>query len=362
VKEGELIPGNIKMKYAEILPYIEKKLISEQVHPENPDVRIFNYTQHCQFEAAWDDITMQCRGLIMNVKTGEILAKPFPKFFNYGEYIDKKWPIPNERPRIAEKLDGSLGILYSLNGKPWIATRGSFTSDQAIWATKWWRENMGEAETTNKITNLFEIIYPENRIVINYDFSGLVYLTSLFTETGIDCTSDPRILFGAEIRTPIYYHYENIAELEKLDTPNSEGFVLFYPKANKRIKIKFPEYVRLHKLITGISEIAIWEHLREGNTLEDLLEKVPDEFFKWVESVQNKLNDQFQNIWVECDTVTAEAMLKSSERKEQALYIQANTKFPGVCFSMLDNKDYKQGIWRLIRPRGQSQFKIDIDA
>jgi len=76
------------MKYEELKPYIEKKLISEQIHPEDSNVRIFNYTQDCQFQKAWDDITMQCRGLIMNIQTDEIIARPFRKFFNYSEHID----------------------------------------------------------------------------------------------------------------------------------------------------------------------------------------------------------------------------------------------------------------------------------
>lgn len=106
------------MNYEQILPYIEKKLISEQSHPEDPDVRIFNYTQVCQYEKAWDDVTRNCRGLIMNVKTGEVLARPFPKFFNYQEHLANGWPIPDGEPVITEKMDGSLGILYVLNDKP----------------------------------------------------------------------------------------------------------------------------------------------------------------------------------------------------------------------------------------------------
>jgi len=139
------------MKYDEIKPYIEKKLVSEQVHPEDPDIRIFNYTQTVQFSKAWDDVTRQCRGLILNVKTGEVLARPFPKFFNYGEHIQNAWTIPDEVPIISEKLDGSLGILYSLNGKSWIATRGSFMSDQAIWATEWWRKMFLMEETSSQV-------------------------------------------------------------------------------------------------------------------------------------------------------------------------------------------------------------------
>lgn len=86
-----------KIDYQTIKPYIEKKLISEQAHPENPDVRIFNYTQTCQFDKKWDEVTMQCRGLIMNIKTGEILARPFPNFF-------KTYWETGITPEIVEKI------------------------------------------------------------------------------------------------------------------------------------------------------------------------------------------------------------------------------------------------------------------
>ena len=77
-------------------------------------------------------MTRKCRGLILNVSTGEVLAQPFPKFFNYQEHITKSRPIPNEPPIVSEKLDGSLGILYQLNIVLYIAMRGSLMSDQAV--------------------------------------------------------------------------------------------------------------------------------------------------------------------------------------------------------------------------------------
>jgi hypothetical protein len=48
--------------------------------------------------------------------------------------------LPNEIPKITEKLDGVLGILYPENNKVAISSRGSFTSEQAIWATGWMRQ------------------------------------------------------------------------------------------------------------------------------------------------------------------------------------------------------------------------------
>lgn len=349
--------------YEEILPYIEQKLVSEQKHLENEDVRIFNYTQKCQFAQEWNDTTRQCRGLIMNVKTGEILARPFPKFFNYGEHVSKGWAIPTSRPEIYEKLDGSLGILYALNGKEWIATRGSFTSDQALWATKWWRDNIPSGRIEGDATELFEIVYPENRIVVNYNYSGLVHLATIRISTGETLQRK----WPEPIRSAKRYQYDSISELEALDEPNSEGFVVFYPQENVRMKIKFPEYVRLHKIVTGVSEIGIWEHLKDGKDLSDLLEKVPDEFFKWVEDVQFNLYSAYRDIDLEATEHFARIkelmnspLVGGGARKEWAEQIQ-RMKHPGIGFAMLDSKPYEQMIWKMVRPSGSKVFKTDID-
>lgn len=359
--------------YAEIKPYIEKKLVSEQIHPEADWLRIFNYTQKCQFDSIWDDVTMQCRGLILDIRTDTVIARPFPKFFNYGEYVAKGWPLPKGQPVISEKYDGSLGILYQLNGNYYIATRGAFTSEQAIWATNWLRKNIGSALDNNgdalkiplkSTTYLFEIIYPENRIVVNYDFQGLVFLAAIDTESGVQRKLEAVDWDGIyNVKLANIIPANDIEELANLDLPNSEGFVIYYPEENKRMKIKFPEYVRLHKLVTGVSEIAIWEHLREGKGLEDLLEKVPDEFFKWVQSVENRLRAEHAKLWGEAQHMN-QMLAGMKSRKEQAQYIMKNhKKVSGVIFSLLDGEGEKAAdqVWKMVRPHGNTQFKIDTD-
>lgn len=345
------------MNYDIIKPYIEKGLVSEQAHPENEAVRIFNYTQECQFSKGWDDVTRQCRGLIMNVDTGEVIARPFPKFFNYQEHIANGWPVPAETPIVSEKLDGSLGILYHLNGKAWIATRGSFKSDQALWATDWWRKNMGTT-VEDGFTHLFEIIYPENRIVVSYDFSGLVHLASLDTQTSRPSSITLYDMTGKPVRAAKQIATTSLEALAEMDEPNSEGFVCYFPTANTRMKIKFPEYVRLHKIMTGLSEIGIWEGLANGNKVD--LADVPDEMFNWIKSVEGRLQAQVDAI--ESD---AYAAVKEAEelptRKEQAEVITKGTKYPGVAFAMLDKKDWEAIAWKMVRPKGGKTFKVDID-
>jgi RNA ligase len=347
--------------YKTIIPYVEKGLVTEKVHPENDSIRIFNYTPKCQFDQMWDDVTMQCRGLILNTHTGECIARPLRKFFNYSQWIDMGHKIPDGIPHVAEKIDGSLGILYWLDDTPWIATRGSFTSDQAIWATEWIRrpENISKIAMFNHSwTYLFEIIYPANRIVVQYDFSELVWLGAINKQTGV---FELPLREAFNFKTPDVHRFESVEKLTQGESNNREGFVLYYD--DLMLKIKFEEYVRLHKILTGLSEIGVWELLRDkGLALMpiDVAQDVPDEFFNWLTTTMDKLKAEYTQIYAESKFVL-EFASKLPTRREQAEYIIKSSKVPGVCFTLLDNKDATQPIFKLIRPHGAKTFAKEAD-
>lgn len=339
------------MTYEQIKPYIAEGLINEQVHPEYPDVRLFNYTQKCQFEKKWDEVTKVCRGLILNVKTGEIVARPFPKFFNYEEHVANGDTLPNEVPEVYPKYDGSLGIMYWIEDKPYFATRGSFVSDQARWVMEHMLPFGKDSLFLDKsLTHLFEIIYPENRVVVSYGWSGIIYLGSIDRETG-ETKNFP------QLNAIPFTSYE---QLKALNTPNEEGFVLFYPKANMRVKIKFEEYKRLHKVMTGLSSIGVWEMLRDG--VDPLSHDIPDEMHPWLNDVINQLTMKYNAIENKAKEVH-ERVKDLPSRKEQAIAINELEKEHGnIVFLMLDEKDYSKPIWQKIRPVGSQTFVKDNDA
>jgi hypothetical protein len=107
--------------------YIEKGLVVKNDHPTLP-LSIYNYTRKTQYEKLWDNITKSCRGLILD-NQGNVIAKSFDKFFNLEELSPTE--IPNEEFEVYEKLDGSLLVVFWYEGKWIVASRGSFTSDQA---------------------------------------------------------------------------------------------------------------------------------------------------------------------------------------------------------------------------------------
>ena len=69
----------------------------------------------------WDEYTRAARGIIFNKRTGECVARPFPKFFNLGEMPESqlnKIPKDPSNYEVYDKLDGSLGILYWRHDRP----------------------------------------------------------------------------------------------------------------------------------------------------------------------------------------------------------------------------------------------------
>lgn len=342
---------------------IDQGFISVQKHPTE-DLFIYNYTQKCQFAREWNNETMKCRGLILD-KENNIVARPFEKFFNYEEHTGEDSllsPLPNEEFEVYDKVDGSLGILYWVKDEPFIATRGSFTSDQAIEANKILQGYKNYFNELNRnYTYLFEIIYPENRIVVDYgQRRELILLAVIDTQTG-----EEKDLFKECLGFPFITKFDGVDDFTKvrdIQRDNAEGFVVKF-KSGLRVKLKYAEYIRLHRLVTGVNAKTIWELLKNGDTFKDLLERVPEEFLEWVNETKRKILDEF-NLAEFVALRDFNEVKDLPTRKDQAIKImeidsQREKKLSGIIFKMLDGQDYSDLIWRLVKPRAEKSFKED---
>ena len=339
------------MNINELNQLITDNYINVNKHP-TANLYIYNYTQKAQYERLWNDCTLACRGLIMD-KDYNIVARPFKKFFNLGEFENQD--VPNESFEVYEKMDGSLGVLYWIDNEVHIASRGSFVSEQAQAATEMLHTQYAEVIPLldKSKTYLFEIIYPENRIVLDYrNERKLVLLAVIDTKTGSEVetfheTSSHKQFFPTVKR---YDGLNDLSKLKLLEEDNKEGFVIKY-KNGYRLKVKFDEYQRIHRIVTQVSTLNIWEYLKEGQDLLPILDRVPDEFYDWVKVTHAQLLEKYSEIERQ-----AKIDFKILEnRKETALYFQG-CKFPSVMFKMLDGQNYEQTIWKMIKPVYQKPF------
>ncbi len=335
---------------------ILNKYITVRKHPTE-DLYIYNYTAKTQYDNLWNETTMTCRGLIADGE-GKVVSRPFKKFFN----LEQVESLPNEPFEVWEKMDGSLGVSYWVNGEPRLASRGSFESEQAIKGTEMlhgqYRDSIGVLSPA--YTYLFEIIYPENRIVVDYGQTRqLVLLAVIDTYSGKDFSGLDYYSIAKRFTSPWYVPVKTLEQLSLIKRSNFEGFVIHF-KGGLRVKVKTEEYVRLHRLLTGINErMILQDYLMTGKPIDELIERVPDEFYQWIKSVENKFKTEYRLIEV-CAKEKFEELKGSASRKEFA-QAAIPTGYSNVLFRMLDGQDYSETIWKMIKPDVKS-FKIDSDG
>lgn len=330
----------------------DKGYINLQVHPREP-LGILNYAKKTAWEGMWNDATMKCRGLIYDMTTMEVLARPFEKFFNY-EQLGPEWVRPFGRVEVTDKLDGSLGILYPLPDGSWaVATRGSFASDQALHATERLREYEYSMDIDG-VTYLFEIIYPENRIVLDYgDMDELVLLGGVVINSGL--TFGPReAKFMLDWNGPVANVFEARTWEDAMALPpreNAEGIVVTFQDGTK-VKLKQDDYVALHRIVTGLTNRTVWEAMSEGRSIEQIQEPLPEEFHPWVEEVATDLLKQAfeiqSKVWYAYDQVCG-ALPEGFTRKDFALAVKDHP-LRAHLFRYLDGQSIWDIVWKQIKP------------
>ena len=337
--------------------YVEKR--------EWEGLTILNYSRSAQYENEWNAATLVCRGLIIDDEWN-VVARPFSKFFNLSQHESPTQFL--SRPFEAfEKMDGSLGIVFRHpeTGELRVSTRGSMTSDQALWATEWIQKN-DVLDFDDGVTPLVEIIYPENRIVVNYgDSRELVFLDAIDKATGYDADLSLVEWNGRSARK--FGDVESLEELIEgqgplVDDGNAEGYVLKFRDGDntERVKVKLEEYVRLHRIVTGIHSRHIWERLAEGRSMDDIIDKVPDEFYDWVRKTQSDLQDSHREIIEENELLFNQVIADLGDNFEQKDFALKVKDLPNkhLLFSRLAGREAQisEAVWKSLRPSAVSPF------
>lgn len=355
----------LKVDWNVLNTYIDNKKILANKHPDY-DIWILNYSKDTQFERGWNLYTLSCRGLVVDAE-GNILARPFKKFFNYEEICDTI--NLNKKFEAYEKMDGSLIILfYYAKEQEWIvASRGSFISDQAVLARKIVDEKIDTSQLSSTYTYVFELIAPSNRIVIDYgNVEDLFLLGCINTISGDELSYDEMYNMNKKIFPIVkrYYTYgdaHTIDDIRKIQENNREGFVIRF-EDGERIKIKFEEYVKLHRIITNVSNKTVWEYLMNGLPFDELLENVPDEFYDWLKKTKSDLERQFIKIEHEILKEFYQIYFKEGITERKAFAEKAlQSKNRGLLFMLFSGKNYDNVIWKKIRPIYSRPFRDGYD-
>ncbi|MEU4229498.1 RNA ligase [Nonomuraea sp. NPDC026600] len=362
---------------------LQERHVRRQRHPRLP-LHIYNYTEVAQYDRLWTPVTRTCRGLITD-DAGSIVARPFPKFFNFGDPLNGELDL-DAPATVTDKMDGSLGVLYpdADTGGYAIATRGSFTSPQALHATSVWRGRYAARVTVDPaVTYLFEIIYPAGRIVIDYHgMDDLVLLGGVDILTGAHVPAERLDWPGPKV--PVFAYTTLRQALTAPARADAEGFVVQVWQDGGQpttVKIKQEDYKALHKIFTMVTARTVWEYLAVNackhliihrkewaslltldparaeevlahgdDWLPTLVEGVPDEFHAWLRSVIDALNAHVAAIVANVtDFAELASYVYDGDRKAMAAEVLAHPHY-GAVFELIDGSDISAYAWRAVYP------------
>lgn len=354
--------------------YLDTRLVSAQHHDKFP-LDIYTYGRACVHDNKWDTVTQKCRGIVVNRETGDIVARPFEKFFNFGDTVyggDMARVEEMGQPTVWEKVDGFLCTGYQWGGKWYCASKGSFHSPHAKWASAK-IQALDMSSLAAGVTPVFEGVCKSLRIVVDYkDIDGLILTAVIDNETGQETTPLSLKIFARQMRVGVAQQYHmTMQEAHALSydetVKNEEGFVLTWYRDGQtpfRLKVKYADYIRIHRMVTGFSPKRILEVIQNGWTTEmdDLLNSSTPWFNSFVTKWKRVIEGEYERI--ETKSISIFGIVKSvvhsqylstgvsPTRKDFALLytnVETHKELAGVLFAMLDGKDYKQVIWKMVK-------------
>jgi RNA ligase len=320
---------------SDVLPYIEEvdefKVITKDwytvinyvvaLEDTFPSIEVSGGSEKMRKERQKDAaMRRECRGLVFDSATGDLLSRPYHKFFNVGEkpetHVNKI--NPSTPHVILEKLDGSMIRPIPIPGSKYnefrLGTKAGVT-DVAMNAEVWvaQRPNYMEfirAALDAGLTPIFEWCSRKNRIVVDYPEDRLVLTAIRHTERGDYMPySDMVDLWASEIGFDIdvvcayEMGYERLSQTQDLiDTvrqwEDEEGVVI-RADGGAMVKIKADAYLTLHRSKAALSN--------EKNVIEVVVNDQVDDLIPILTEEDAKRFRDFQRaFWLGVDDVASD--------------------------------------------------------
>lgn len=319
-----------------------------------------------------EPIVRECRGLILNEDTNEIVSFPFTKFFNFGEINAAE--IDWATARCGEKIDGSLVKIVNVGDNLLISTNGTILASNApiaeqlgcrysffgdivaeqldvVLEKSGWQKKLQEeglcALWEEGYTYMFELCSPWTRVVVPHKENKLYFLGKRNNETFEETyfTDDP--VFSKLFDTPKVYPLKSIDEClaaTKAMPWDEEGYVVCDGKFN-RVKMKSPAYCAIHHM-KGNGKLSYERGIDiiRSNEISEVVTYFP-EFKNHLNGLKEKLKQTLSLL----NQAWANYLIMDSKllsRKDKAIEIQRLFKsFSGIGFALLDHKINSPNEW-----------------
>jgi RNA ligase len=360
----------------DVLPHISGR--EEFLVMEKEGYTVIKYAVAFEDTFQWDSndpvgsaIRRECRGIIFN-QDGELISRPYAKFFNVGEKPETQLNEVNlyESHIVLEKLDGSMiRPIPTVEGFN-LATKAGVTdiSQQAeeFISDKPHYAKFIHSMFDGKLTPIFEWVSRKNRIVVDYENDNLILTAIRNTEMGHYLPYFNMLDLAEHWNIPVVQAVDGLAvqniELfvkQIREWEDSEGVVLRFDTGHM-VKIKADQYVLRHKTKDAINQ--------EKNVISILLNDDVDDLIPLLTPEDATRIQEFQHaFWLSFEDVAGEIydlyrqIDKGQSQKDFALFAVSSVlpHYQPFMFKLRKGFPIKDLLIEQIRKSLSSQTKID---
>lgn len=265
-------------------------LVDASFHPTLPLV-LFNYSPVAHntlylFPDGWTSPLRLCRGIVFDRATTDLVALPFPKFFNYGEHPETLRLSGTFEATL--KQDGHLGIIFTYRGQKILTTRGDFGSPSSKLGNRMLERYQQAnpagwgAQLFNHLTLLVEMIHPSTAVHVDYNGSEEFRLIGAMDMGSLEDYSYGRLnALSAALDIPLTSRWTGqslddlVALMQDRTVRNTEGYVVHFSATNLRVKLKFATYIGM-MVAAKLSYSYLMRRYLSGN-LQKMLDTLDEE-------------------------------------------------------------------------------------
>lgn len=337
-----------------LIGHCERHLVRIHQSPKFPHLRLLHYNEEAVYEKKWTEFCKACRGVVVDLKNKKILTTPFFKFWNLTEAPGPSYAECQAFGEFtaSEKLDGSMILVFwdQESQQVHATTKGSFDSEQGVWATQWARANFPESllhpAKLTEYTLMFEMVQYSNKIVVDYAQRG--YKEGLYL-IGVRHNQSEKLFNYEEVqefarfyqlmtmKTYPFSSLDAVVEHTKGLPWSEEGYVLRFKTNGTMVKVKGNEYLRVHRFISNLEDKNLLECLIAGQEKE-ILSSCPEEYRNEVISAVENYRKQALELQAEVYTLFAQAPKET--RKDFALWVKSQVApdRQKYLFTLMDQK------------------------
>jgi RNA ligase len=319
-------------------------------------------------------VRRECRGLIFNTATGELISRPYHKFFNVGEREETSINKINlyEPHVVLEKLDGSMIRPIPTPEGFRLGTKAGIT-DVAMNAEYFIADKKHYSQFIHKcfqrnITPIFEWCSRKNRIVVDYPEDQLILTGMRDKTTGCYVYYDAMLKYATAWCIPVVNAVDGLA-VQNIDLfvkqvrewDDGEGVVIRFDNGHM-VKVKADEYILRHRSKEQINSEKNIIQVILNDAVDDMIPLLTEDDATRLRKFQSEFWSAVDEVAQDLTTIFEGGDKMYPDKKEFAVEFVNRMILPmhrPFMFGMKQGKECKQLLIDSIEKSLSSQTKLN---